>query len=269
MRKDRIEERIAGIERDVKELRSEVRQEIMSMSSELKEAQQALVEDMMSDIQDTMSGGYRQIAYELSISGAEKRFREQMSYNCPPGDNREECIDHFVCEHLRKGIVSLDSAPSDMEGEVRKEIIDRDDREGESFKGTPCEYCQGIYVSERDRLLEMGEKFSAYRKSLYARRSRPYYRQLPDDLTVSELIDPLSHRARFVMLKNLTSGGMSFRELGDVTGYQGGHLIYHLNKLVSAGLVSKEDSGLYAITDKGIGVMEVIRKMYGGPSTRF
>ncbi len=269
MRKDRIEERIAGIERDVKELRSEVRQEIMSMSSELKEAQLALVEDMMSDIQDTMSGGYRQIAYELSISGAEKRFREQMSYDCPSGDNRDECIGHFVCEHLRKGIESLDAAPPEMEGEVRKAIIDRDDREGETFKGTPCEYCQGIYVTERDRLLEMGERFSAYRKSLNARRGRPYYRQLPDDLTVSELIDPLSHRARFVMLKNLTSGGMSFKELGDVTGYEGGHLIYHLNKLTSAGLVSKEGGGLYAITEKGIGVMEVIRKMYGGASTRF
>jgi Mn-dependent DtxR family transcriptional regulator len=35
-----------------------------------------------------------------------------------------------------------------------------------------------------------------------------------------------------------------------------------LNKLASAGLVSKEGGGLYRITDKGMGVMEVIRKMY-------
>jgi DNA-binding HxlR family transcriptional regulator len=118
-------------------------------------------------------------------------------------------------------------------------------------------------VTERDRLLEMGEKFTAYRKSLNIRRSLPYFKQLPDDLTVSELIDPLSHRARFVMLKNLTSGSMSFKDLGDVTGYEGGHLIYHLNKLVSAGLVSKKEEGQYLITDKGMAVMEVIRKMYG------
>jgi predicted transcriptional regulator len=56
---------------------------------------------------------------------------------------------------------------------------------------------------------------------------------------------------------------MSFKDLGAVTGYDGGHLTYHLNKLVSAGLVSKENSGAYQITEKGMGLMDVIRKMYG------
>jgi DNA-binding HxlR family transcriptional regulator len=215
-----------------------------------------------------MSAGYRQIAYEISIGSAEKRFQEEMYPECPPGE-RNECIGHFVEEHLRKGITSLEAAPQDRKSAALSAIVEHDAENSREFRGTACERCQGIYLVERDRLLDMEKKFAEYRSSMAARRARPYYRQLPDDLTVSELIDPLSHRARFVMLKNLTSGGMSFRELGDVTGYQGGHLIYHLNKLVSAGLVSKEDSGLYAITDKGIGVMEVIRKMYGGPSTRF
>lgn len=263
MKKDRIEERIVGIERDVKELRSEIRQEIMSMASELREAQVAMVEDMMGEIQDAMSAGYRQIAYEICITNAERRFNEQMSHDCPPDDTREGCIKHFIDDHLRNGIVRLDEASPDKTGEVLKSIIDHDDMEGRHFKGTPCEYCQGIYIAERDGLLEMGEKFAAYRKSLYTRRSQPYFKQLPDDLTVSELIDPLSHRARFVMLKNLTSGCMSFKELGELTGYEGGHLIYHLNKLVSAGLVSKDEGGQYLITDKGMGVMDMIRKMYG------
>jgi DNA-binding HxlR family transcriptional regulator len=264
MRKDRIEERIAGIERDMKDLRSELRQEVMSMASELKEVQVSLVEDMMGEIQDTMSAGYRQIAYELCIGNAERRFKEQMSYDCPPTDKRDECIEHLVEEHLRKGIMSLDNAPPDAANEVLRTIIDRDKTEHQCYIGTTCDYCLGIYRAERDKLLEMGEKFTDYRKGLYARRSQPYYKQLPDDLTISELIGPLSHRARFTMLKNLTSGVMSFKELGEVTGYEGGHLVYHLNKLASAGLVSKEDSGLYQITDKGLGVMEVIRKMYGG-----
>ncbi len=263
MRKDRIEERIAGIERDVKDLRSELRQEVMSMASELKEVQVSLVEDMMGELQDSMSKGYRQIAYEISIVGAEKRFKEQMSYDCPPEDKRDECIEHFVEEHLRKGIVSLDYASPDLKNAALESIVDHDDANTRNFKGTACERCQVIYIDERDRLLEMEKKFTAYRNNLSSRRSLPYFKQLPDDLTVSELIDPLSHRARFVMLKNLTSRGMSFKELGEVTGYEGGHLVYHLNKLVSAGLVSKEDSGLYQITEKGMGVMEVIRKMYG------
>jgi DNA-binding HxlR family transcriptional regulator len=263
MRKDRIEERIVGIERDMKEIRSEIRQELASMASELKEVQVSLVQDMIGEIQDTMSAGYRQIAYDISIGHSERRFDEQMCRECPPDEDRGGCIKHFVEEHLRGSAAAMEAAPPGMEGEALKPFIDHDNANSRSFKGTACEYCQGIYVAERDRLLEMGEKFAAYRKSLYVRRERPYFKQLPDDLTVSELIDPLSHRARFVMLKNLTSGCMSFTALGEVTGYEGGHLIYHLNKLVAAGLVSKEDSGAYQITEKGIDVMEVIRKMYG------
>jgi DNA-binding HxlR family transcriptional regulator len=262
MRKDTIEERIIGIERDMKEIRSELRQELASMASELKEAQLALVEDMIGDIQDTMSAGYRQIAYEMSIGSAEKRFKEEMSHDCPP-EERGPCIAHYVEEHLRKGIASVDGASQETRETALAVIVDHDDDNSRNFRGTACEYCQGIYIAERDRLLGMERKFAAYRSDLSARRSRPYYKQLPDDLTVSELIGPLSHRGRFVMLKNLTSGVMSFKELGEVTGYEGGHLIYHLNKLAAAGLVSKEDSGLYQITDKGMGVMEVIRKMYG------
>jgi DNA-binding HxlR family transcriptional regulator len=262
MRKDRIEERIVGIERDVKELRSEIRQEIMSMASDLREAQSAMIEGMMGDIQDAMSAGYRQIAYEICINGAEKRFKEEMSHDCP-AEERDPCIAHFVDEHLRKGIDSLDGASPEARETALAAIIGHDTDNSRQYKGTTCEFCHGIYLAERDRLLEMGDKFTAYRKSLNVRRSLPYFKQLPDDLTVSELIDPLSHRARFVMLKNLTSGGMSFKDLGDVTGYEGGHLIYHLNKLVSAGLVSKKEEGRYLITDKGMAVMEVIRKMYG------
>lgn len=262
MRKDTIEERIVGIERDMKELKSEIRQEITSMSSELKEAQLAIVEDMMGELQEAMSAGYRQIAYELSISNSETRFKEQFC-ECPPGYDRDGCIKHFVEAHLRQDIVSLDNAPPDSTDEVLKTITDRDEVEGREDQGTVCERCRDIYAVERDKLLEMGQKFAVYRKSLYMSRTRPYFKQLPDDLTVSELIEPLSHRARFVMLKNLTTGGMSFKELGEVTGYEGGHLIYHLNKLASSGLVAKGDGGLYQITDKGMGVMEVIRKMYG------
>lgn len=246
----------------MKDLRSEVRQEITSMASEIKESQLALIEDMMGDLQEAMSAGYRQIAYEISINAAERRFKEQFC-ECPPGENRDGCIEHFVNDHLRKSIDSLDNAPQVMRGDVLKTILDRDETEGRQDKGTVCERCRDIYAVERDKLLEMGEKFAAYRKSLYVRRRQPYFKQLPDDVTLSEIIEPLSHRARFAMLKNLTSGRMSFKEFGDVTGYNGGHLVYHLNKLVSSGLVLKEDGGLYCITDKGMGVMEIIRKMYG------
>ena len=60
MRKDRIEERITGIERDMKELRSEIRQELRSMIDELKEFQELMVDDRIGEAQDAMSRQYCQ-----------------------------------------------------------------------------------------------------------------------------------------------------------------------------------------------------------------
>lgn len=262
MRKDKIEERITGIERDMKELRSEIRQELRSMIDELKEFQELMVEDRVGEIQDALSKEYRQIAYENNISEADRKFREQMSPDCPP-DERKECIDDLVNNHLRNEIVCLDNAPLEKANETLKSIVDRDNAHCARFDGTGCEACMKLYKAERDRLLEMGERFVQYRKSLSSRGNGLYFRQLPDDLAVSEIVDPLSHKARFAMLKCLTSGDRSYKELGEVTGYSGGHLLYHLNKLTNASLVQKDgETGLYRITEKGTGLMEIVRKMY-------
>jgi DNA-binding transcriptional ArsR family regulator len=262
MRKDKIEERIAGIERDVKELRSEIRQEMRSMISELKEFQALMIDDRVDEVQVALSSQYTQVAYDNALEQAEETLRERMNY-CPPGADRDECIDHLVDKHLRAGIAELDKAgPEGVEVAI-KSIIDRDTAERKRDVGTPCETCMRIYDGERDRLLALGEKFVRYRQSLLQARDSVYFRQLPDDLAVSEIVDPLSHKARFAMLKSLTSDGRSYKELGEVTGYTGGHLLYHLNKLTDAGLVMKDaETGQYLITEKGSGVMEIVRKMY-------
>ena len=263
MRKDTIEQRIIGIEKDMKELRSEIRQELRSVIAELKEFQELVVESRVVEIQDALSKEYRQIAYESQISEADRKFREQMSFDCPPGDSHDDCIDSLVGNHLRSDIASLDDASPEKAGEVLNAIADRDNDYCASYDGTQCEGCMKLYKSEHDRLLEMGEKFTRYRQSLSARKNSLYFRQLPDDLAVSEIVEPLSHKARFAMLKSLTASGRSYKELGEITGYTGGHLLYHLNKLTDAGLAHKDGAtGQYRITEKGAGVMEIVKKMY-------
>ena len=262
MRKDRIEERICGIERDVKDLRSEIRQELRSMMAGLKEFQELMIEDRIGEVQETATRQCCELAYDSAIENARKTFKEQLRYDCPPGDRRDECIDHFVDDHLRTYVAEVNSSsPEDVDATIQG-ICDRDGREPWRDNGS-CAYCAKIYDAERDRLLAMGEKFTRYRQSLKKEKAGFYFKQLPDDLAVSEIVEPLSHKARFAMLKSLTTDGRSYKELGEVTGYNGGHLLYHVNKLVTAGMIAKEeDSGLYRITDKGMGVMEIVKKMY-------
>jgi DNA-binding HxlR family transcriptional regulator len=262
MRKDTIEERIAGIEKDMKELRSEIRQELRSMIDELKEFQTLMIEDRIGEVQETTSRQYCQMAYDNALAQAQTTMRQRMT-NCPPGPARDECIDHMTERHLRRGITELDAARPEEVGATVRRILDRDAEERKSDAGTPCETCLLVYDGERDRLLAMGEKFVRYRQSLAQARTSVYFSQLPDDLAISGIVEPLSHKARFAMLKSLTSGDRSYKELGDITGYTGGHLLYHLNKLTDAGLTQKvPETGLYRITEKGTGVMEIVKKMY-------
>jgi predicted transcriptional regulator len=79
---------------------------------------------------------------------------------------------------------------------------------------------------------------------------------------ISNIVNPLTHEIRFAMLKALSTGSMTFKELGTLTDSKGGHLLYHLNKLIDSGLVIKTDAGRYSLTDKGMGVMELIKKLY-------
>ncbi len=263
MRKDRIEERITGIERDLKELRSELSQELRSMISELKEFQKLMLDDRIAEVEEATSSQCCQIAYDSALAQAQGAMQAQMN-GCPNGPAKDECIDHLMEQHLRAGITEIDSAPpEDMEKAVQG-ILDRDARERATDVGTPCETCMLVYDGERDRLLATCQKFVRYRQSLAQPRQSIYFSQLPDDLAVSEIIEPLSHKARFAMLKSLTSGDRSYKELGEITGYTSGHLLYHLSKLTEAGLAQKDpDTGQYRITEKGTGVMEIVRQMYG------
>ncbi|OPY28943.1 MAG: hypothetical protein A4E28_01216 [Methanocella sp. PtaU1.Bin125] len=262
MRKDRIEERITGIEKDMKELRSEIRQELRSMIDELKEFQALMIEDRISEVQETTSRQYCQIAYDSALAQARATMQQRMN-NCPPGAEKDECIEHLMEKHLRAGLDEIECArPEDVPKAVQG-ILDRDARERANDIGTKCETCMMVYDGERDRLLAMGQKFVRYRQSLAQARPGLFFSQLPDDLAVSEIVEPLSHKARFAMLKSLTSGDRSYKDLGEITGYTGGHLLYHLNKLTDAGLVQKDgDTGQYRITEKGTGVMEIVKRMY-------
>ncbi len=56
---------------------------------------------------------------------------------------------------------------------------------------------------------------------------------------------------------------MSYSELGTLTGLRGCHLLFHIARLTEAGLVIKsESSGLYTLSENGMGVMNMVRNLY-------
>ena len=130
-----------------------------------------------------------------------------------------------------------------------------------TLRGTPCEKCVNVYEAEKDGIGRIAERLRKSRQSARPANADVLISQLPDDIVISSLLEPLSHESRFLMLKSLSVKSLTYSEIAGLSGIEGGHLLYHLNKLVSSGLVNKAD-GMYAISDRGMGIMELIKKLY-------
>lgn len=262
MRKDRIEERLAGLDREIKSLKSEHKQSTESIIMELKHFQEMMLEEKVAEIREELSRGYMDIALNCYMDGASAAFKDVLPDPCPHG--KKETCKRVFRERLENAAVKLkDAEGKDIVGTTMLIATDDEAKLGWLKDSAPCGSCYQRYNDERESLVKVIEKLSSYRKSIADRAVDDYIRQLPDDMVISSIIDPLSHKARFRMLKSLALGSMSYKELTEATGFDGGHLIYHLNKLIDAGLVVKGDAGgRYSITEKGIGVMDLVKTLY-------
>lgn len=262
MRKDRIEERLADLERELKTLKADQRQSAESIILELKQFQELLLEERVVQIREELARQNRDIALDGYLDGAAARLGEALPEPCPR--NMKKTCGYIFRKRLEDTAQRLkDSAGEELVQATVALAADDDEKIGRLKTMAPCTACYGQYQREKDNLVKVVEKLASYKNSIAARVVDDYVRQLPDDMVISSIVDPLSHKARFRMMKSLSLGSMSYKELTEATGYEGGHLIYHLNKLTDSGLVTKSEAGgRYSITEKGIGVMDLVKALY-------
>ncbi|SFM14829.1 winged helix-turn-helix domain-containing protein [Methanolobus profundi] len=87
--------------------------------------------------------------------------------------------------------------------------------------------------------------------------------QLPPEVVVDDILEPLCHQKRFDILKAITGETRSFSALSNLTGLRGGNLLFHLQKLMESGMIiQRHERGDYMITGKGFKVMEGVSSIY-------
>jgi DNA-binding transcriptional ArsR family regulator len=262
MGKDRIDERLANLERELKSLKSAQVQGVESIITELKRFQEMMLEEKVAEIRKELSRESRDAVLDSYLEDASVRLDESLPDPCPR-DMKKTCK-YIFQKRLEDAAQKLKGVEG---GDITETAVaiasDDEERIGRLKTLSTCARCYGMYGKEKDSLVKVMEMLSSYRNDIASRVVDDYLRALPDDLVVSTILDPLSHKACFRMLKSLSVGSMSYKELTEATGYEGGHLIYHLNKLADADLAAKsESSGRYAITEKGIGVMDLVKSLY-------
>ncbi|MCX6648046.1 MAG: hypothetical protein NTV61_01475 [Candidatus Bathyarchaeota archaeon] len=75
------------------------------------------------------------------------------------------------------------------------------------------------------------------------------------------ILDPVAHRARLQVMLSIFRGENRFADFTAATGLRGGHLLYHINKLMDGGLVQQYESKDYVLTRKGLKTLVLLAQM--------
>jgi len=77
---------------------------------------------------------------------------------------------------------------------------------------------------------------------------------------VSTIFEPIAHVQRIEILKSLFYEPKTFSQLSNATGLRGGNLLFHVQKLTNARLITqKHERSNYQITKKGYEVLKIIQ----------
>lgn len=260
MRKDEIENRIIALEEDVRTLKSDHRDGVDIILAEMRKIQNSVIEERIASVARQLANGYEKMVIGLLMQNAERNLDEHCIDPCIH-NRRKDCLD-FLVSRIR------DSAQiSDPDITIRRKGRDLTDEElvqiVPNLAVPPCSDCFNSYLQEKELLNQAMKSLSLCSDGFIRKTPVMFLSDLPGDVAISSIVEPLCHKSRFAMLKALSTSSMTFTMLGELTGSKGGHLIYHLGKLVEAGLVIKNDEGKrYSITDRGLGVMNLIKQLY-------
>lgn len=75
------------------------------------------------------------------------------------------------------------------------------------------------------------------------------------------VLDPVAHRARLQVMLSIFRGDNRFADFTSATGLRGGHLLYHINKLLDGGLIQQYESKDYVLTRKGLKTLVLLAQM--------
>jgi DNA-binding transcriptional ArsR family regulator len=86
--------------------------------------------------------------------------------------------------------------------------------------------------------------------------------KMDEESVVRSVVDPLSNPQRLEILKWLNSQPMTYSMLSQRTGLKGGNLLFHIQKLLSAGFIAQnQDRGDYSLTEKGSKALRYLTMM--------
>ncbi|KUG07913.1 transcriptional regulator, arsr family [hydrocarbon metagenome] len=232
----------------------ELKHEISGLRAELKRfierANQQHVDSVLGDIKKN----YADMFANHQIDTAKSNLSAHMINDCTM---REKCFDLFM-DFLQN------TARHIKDGQVSEEIIQsyREQMQALRKKG-PYDRCDTCF-SEVHRLFEkqvdLMQSLGIYNGT---RGKTGFDAEVPEEVVVKDLLEPISSVQRFQILKALTVQTRTFSDISQLTGLRGGNLLFHIKKLTDAGMIlQRHERGDYIITDKGYKTLTAISELF-------
>jgi DNA-binding transcriptional ArsR family regulator len=147
---------------------------------------------------------------------------------------------------------------------VREEVIITNQDELDRLRETsPYDKCTKCF-NEVSRLF--GKQIRLMRSMrIYSTTSdkRQEIAELQEDDFVKNVLEPIASKHRLQILKAVSQETKTFSSLAETTGLRGGNLLFHLQRLLDAGMMlQRRDRGDYLITEKGFKVLKGVSDVH-------
>jgi DNA-binding transcriptional ArsR family regulator len=184
------------------------------------------------------------ILFRSSVDEAEDALNAHMVKKC---DMRPQCHEAF------KDALSKSAELIGHNKVTQADIAERKAAIEKLREGAPYPYCEKCF-EEVNRLfgrqLRLMQSLRIYHNEEERRHG---LEAIAETAAVDLILEPLANKLRLQMLKSLAMSSRSFSELSQMTHLRGGNLLFHLQKLESAGLImQKQERGEYLLTEKGL-----------------
>lgn len=243
-------EQVLGSRTEVRALKDEIAGLRSDLRRFIERANQQHVDTAITDLKTN----YSELFADHETTAARTDLSTRMVKDCAM---RDACFTlfmeflHNVARHIKDGSVSDEviSSYRDQMKVLRK-------------KGpySKCDTCFSEVHRLFEKQVDLMQSLGIYQKSGGDDASSKH---VPDETAVRDLLDPVANIQRFQMLKALMIQTRTFSDLSHMTGLRGGNLLFHIKKLVDAGMIlQRHERGDYIITDKGFKTMTAIASLH-------
>ncbi len=232
----------------------ELKTEITGLRTELKRfierANQQHVDTVLTDLKKN----YSELFTNHQVENAKADLSAHMVGDCKM---RNKCYEVFM-DFLQN------TAQHIKDGQVSDEIIQsyREQMKTMRSKG-PYDRCDTCFTEVHrlfEKQIDLMQSLGIYAKAREMGDAAP---EIPDEVVVKDLLEPVANIQRFQILKALATQTRTFSDISQLTGLRGGNLLFHIRKLTDTGMIlQRHERGDYIITDKGFKTMTAISQLY-------